>query len=91
MCHRLEIDSPSLRALALGLVAPGANMTRGVHVTAERHLRLVLAADFAPADRDALSELAHRVVDPTLPARWDVGLWQRSNSAWTTIWSEAAG
>ena len=90
MWHRLEIDSPSLRALTLGLMAPGANMSRGIHVTAERHLRVVLAADFAPADRDALSELAHRVVDPMLPAQWEVGLWRRSNGAWTTIWSEAA-
>ena len=89
-CHRLEIESPSLRALAVGLAARGATMTRLNHVTAEGHLRLVLAADFEAGESDALSELAHRVVDPMLPAQWHVGLWRRSNRAWTTIWREAA-
>jgi hypothetical protein len=89
-CHWLEIESPSLRALALGLAASGMKLTRPNPVTAEGQLRLVLAADFAAEDRDALSELAHRVVDPTLPAQWDVGVWERSKNTWTTVWSAAA-
>lgn len=89
--HGLEIDSPSLRALALKLASSQPASIRANEVRIECHLRLVLAAGFESADCDALTELAHRIVDPALPARWDVGLWQRAHGAWTTIWSEAAG
>ena len=89
--HGLEIESPFLLAFAAGVAERAASLTRRQHVTVQRHLRLALANGFEASDHDALSELAHRIVDPTLPAGWDVGLWQRANETWGCLWQARVG
>ena len=80
--HGLEIESPSLTALAVEIAAGGTNATRHEHVMAHSLLRLALATGFDAADHHLLSELAHRIVDPALPAEWRVELWERSDGHW---------
>ena len=80
--HSLEIESPSLTALAVEIAAGGTSATRHEHVMAHSLLRLALATDFDAADHHLLSELAHRIVDPALPAEWRVDLWERSDGNW---------
>ena len=86
--HGLEIESPSLTALAVEIAEGGTNATRHEHVMAHRLLRLALATDFDAADHHLLSELAHRIVDPALPAEWRVDLWQRSDGFWRSALRE---
>lgn len=80
--HGLEIESPSLTALAVDIAAGGTRATRHEHVMAHSLLRLALATDFDAADHHLLSELAHRIVDPALPAEWQVDLWQHRDGLW---------
>ena len=87
--HGLEIESPALRVLATGLASRSTGVTRSNHFASHR-LRLDLAAGFDEADHEALSELALRIVDPTLPAQWDVALWLRAEGAWATLWAARA-
>jgi hypothetical protein len=77
--HGLEFESPSLTALAVEIATGGTSATRHEHVLAHSLLRLALATDFDAADHHLLSELAHRIVDPALPAEWRVELWQCSD------------
>ena len=86
--HGLEIDSPSLSALAVGFTARATVDTGRAHIVRQDRLRLVLASGFAPADDDTLGELAHRIIDPKLPAHWEVGLWQCRDGAWGCVWQE---
>ena len=86
--HGLEIESPALLALADGFAARASAATRAREISRQDRLRLTLAADFDVANHDALSELAHRIVDPGLTAEWQVGLWQSSGGAWTPVWQE---
>jgi hypothetical protein len=86
--HGLEIESPSLTALAVEIAAAGTNATRHEHVMTHSLLRLALATDFDAADHHLLSELAHRIVDPALPAEWRVDLWQRSDGRWRSALRE---
>lgn len=74
--HGLEIESPMLTAFAAGFAARATTMRRSHRVSRVRRLRLILAIDFRPEDHDALMELAHRIVDPALPAEWTIGLWR---------------
>ena len=86
--HGLEIESPSLLALAVGFAARTTADTGRSHIARRDRLRLVLASGFAAADEDTLSELAHRIIDPDLPAQWEVGLWQCRGGAWGCVWRE---
>jgi hypothetical protein len=88
--HGLEIESQPLRALAANLASPSVGGTRPNHFTPHDRLRLALAAGFDHADHEALSELALRIVDPMLPAQWDVALWLRTEGAWAPIWTARA-
>jgi len=80
--HGLEIESPSLTALALEIAACGASAIDHEHVSTHGPFRLALATDFDAADHHLLGELAHRIVDPALPAEWNVDLWQRGDGVW---------
>jgi len=86
--HGLEIDSPSLSALAVGFTARATVDTCRAHIVRQERLRLVLARGFAAADDDTLGELAHRIIDPKLSAHWEVGLWQCRDEAWGCVWHE---
>jgi len=88
--HRLEIQAPPLVALAAEFVARTTSPARGHHVRLEDSLRLVLAIDFETADHEAVSELAHRIVDPSLPTEWEVGLWHCDDHEWGSVWRERA-
>ena len=35
-----------------------------------------------------MSELAHRIVNPTLTGQWQVALWQSNGGAWSSVWHE---
>lgn len=80
-----------LSALAAGFAAKATTLRRSHRVTRMRRLRLVLAADFRVTDHDALTELAHRIIDPALPAEWHVGLWQRDDKASERFWHGRVG
>jgi hypothetical protein len=84
--HGLEIEAPLLSAFATCFAARATTLRRSHRVTRQRRLRLVLAVDFQPADHEALSEFAHRIVDPALPAEWDIGLWRRDDDASDRLW-----
>jgi hypothetical protein len=86
--HGLEIESPALLALAVGFATRASAATGAREISRQDRLRLTLAADFEAANHDALSELAHRIVDPGLTAEWLVGLWQSSGGGWTPVWRE---
>jgi hypothetical protein len=86
--HGLEIESPALLELAARFARQVSTTARRDHVTRQDCLRLVLAAGFHEEDREALCELAHRIVDPSLPVEWEVGLWQNDQDAWCCVWRE---
>jgi hypothetical protein len=86
--HGLEIESPALLALAVDFATRATTAARGCAVTRQDRLRLTLAAGFPDAHHEALTELAHRIVDPVLTAQWQVGLWQSSGGAWASVWHE---
>ena len=69
--HGLEIESRLFDAFVDDFAARASGR---VFVASAGRFRLTLAAGFDQSDHDALSELAHRIIDPTLAATWDVGL-----------------
>jgi hypothetical protein len=83
--HGLEIESTSLVTVAKHFSARATTVTGGAWIAPEDGLRLVLARGFDPADHDALTELAHRIVDPALAAEWAVGLWECCDGMWRGI------
>jgi hypothetical protein len=88
--HGLELESPHLIAVATRFAKRVAAATAH-HVTVPHRLRLDLASDFEVRDHDALSEFAHRIIDPALPAEWRVGLWVESGGTWASVTQVCAG
>ena len=86
--HGLEIDSPALLALAVDFATRANAAAPGCNVTRQDRLCLTLAAEFHGADQHAMSEFAHRIVNPTLTAQWQLGLWQSNGGAWASVWHE---
>jgi hypothetical protein len=89
--HGLEIESSSLLSLSERFSIRASTASHGEWRPCHEGLRVVLARGFDPIDHEALTELAYRIVDPTLPAEWEVGLWLRRDDALVRISRERAG
>lgn len=79
----LEVRSPWLERLTADVADHAVSATRSEAIRVKDRLHLSLAYEHDPADHAALAEAATSLVDPTMPAGWDLRLYERAGGdAW---------
>lgn len=85
----LELSCPNLVALIDSFAASDRTPTRADDIRVKTWLHLSIAYGFGEQHGDALAELARRTINPTVPATWNIALWERTvGNQWQCHWSE---